>query len=154
VDWRKIVALAVPVAVLFFALGFIVALEVRRGPNWRLELEAYVAEHTSSGDTIRVEQMTEARQPRRFTAAMGAPVRSDGVHPTFPPQAVRCALLVRQPAGGGAPIRQVVYLVHHSDALYQIGWLAYEGPEEPLAPQAAADLAAIECDLDVALAGE
>jgi hypothetical protein len=153
-SWRKVVAVAVPLAVLFFALGFIVALEVQRGPDWRLELEAYAADAASSGETIVVEEVTEARQPHHFTAAMGVPVRSDGVRPTFPPEAVRCALLVRQPAPGGAAVRQVVFLAYHSDALYQVGWLAYEGPEEPLGARAAADLAAIECDLDVSLVGE
>jgi hypothetical protein len=40
-----------------------------------------------------------------------------------------------------------IFLVHHSDALYRVGWLAYEGPEEPFGPQLAADLASIGCDL-------
>ena len=45
------------------------------------------------------------------------------------------------------PVRQVVYPVDHSDALYRVGWLAYEGPEEPFDEALRSDLASIGCDL-------
>lgn len=154
VNWRRIVALAVPLVVLFFVLGFVVALEVQRGPDWRLELDAYVAEETTPTEVVAVRDVGRARRPWRFTPAMGVPVRSDGVSATFPPQAVRCALLERRGTENGGetePTRQIIFLVRHSDTLYHVGWLAYEGPEEPFGPDLKAVLKTIECDLELGL---
>jgi hypothetical protein len=96
VSWRRIVALGVPVAVLVFAVGGVVGLEVRRGPDWRLELDGYVARERASSEAIRVEAVVRARKPWNFTPAMGNVEPESGIAPSFPPQAVRCALLVRQ----------------------------------------------------------
>jgi hypothetical protein len=152
-SWRKIIALAVPLAVLVFAVGFFVALEQLRGPNWRLELDEYLAQHTPPSETVRIRDVTRARKPWNFSATMGTPEPGDWIIPSFPPQAVRCVLLVRshRSASGGQDesLRQVVFLVRHSDALYRVGWLAYEGPEEPFGPELIADLASIGCDLGV-----
>lgn len=148
--WRRIIALAVPIAVVLFTLGFVAALDRQRGPNWRLELDEYVAQHTTPTETVRIQTVTRARRPSNFTAAMGTARADDWIKPSSPPQAVRCALLVRSRASGCAQsesVRQVVYLVHHSDALYRVGWLTYEGPEEPFGPQLAADLASLDCNL-------
>jgi hypothetical protein len=149
-NWRRIVALAVPVAVLLFTLGFIVALDQQRGPNWRLELDEYVIKHTTLTETVRVQTVTRATRPSNFTAAMGTAQPGDWIIPSTPPQAVRCALVLRsRPPGSGdlESLRQVVYLAYHSDALYRVGWLAYEGPQEPFGPQLEADLASVGCDL-------
>jgi hypothetical protein len=151
VSWRRIVALGIPIAVLAFAMGFIVALEVRRGPDWRLELEEYIAEEGALGEAIRVEAVVGARKPWNFTAAMGSTEQGDRITPAFPPQAVRCALLVRRResdrSGEDGPVRQVVFLIHHSDALYRVGWVAYEGPEEPFGLEVKTHLERIGCDL-------
>jgi hypothetical protein len=147
VGWRRIVALTVPLAVLFFALGFVVGLEVRRGPNWRVELDAYMAQRAPESETVQVVAVVEAKRPWAFTAAMGTPA-GGRITPTFPPQAVRCAVLERTRVGGERT-REVVFLVRHSDALYNVGWLAYRGPEEPFGPELAADLASIGCDLEL-----
>jgi hypothetical protein len=151
VNWRRIIALAVPFAVLVFALGVFVGLELQRGPNWRLELDEYIARHTWPSETVRIQEVTRARKPWNFTAAMGTPEPGDWIIPSFPPRAVRCVLLVRsRSSAGGAQdesLRQVVYLVYHSDALYRVGWLAHAGPEEPFGPELAAHLASIGCDL-------
>jgi hypothetical protein len=145
--------MAVPLALAAFALGFIGALEVQRGPDWRLELEEYIAQHASAAETITVEAVVEAGEPWHFSPVMGTPQREDWIKPSSSQQAVRCALLLRsRPSAGGAgdeEVRQVVFLVHHSDALYRVGWLAYEGPEEPFGPELIANLALIGCDLDV-----
>jgi hypothetical protein len=150
-DWRRTVALAVPLAVLFFAAGFIVFLEVQRPPDWRLELNEYLAQHTSPSETVRIEAVTRARRPWNFSADMGTPEPGDWIIPSSSPEAVRCVLLVRSRASdSGAEdesLRQVVFLAHHSDALYRVGWLAYEGPEEPFGPQLMAHLESIGCDL-------
>jgi hypothetical protein len=151
VNWRKIVALAVPVAALLFTLGFVVFLEVRREPNWRLELREYIALHTPPSENVRIQAVTRASKPWNFSAAMGTPEPGDWIIPSSPPQEVRCALLVRShrssSGAGDESVRQVLYLVHHSDALYRVGWLAYEGPKEPFGPELKPDLASIGCDL-------
>jgi len=148
---RRLIALAVPVAVLFFALGFVVGLEVQRGPNWRLELEDYVAEHRSPGDAATIETVARARRPDEFSAAMGTLADPGDIQPSSGAGAVRCVLLEwsRPMDDGDRPWRQVVFLVHHSDALYRVGWLAYEGPQEPFGPQLTADLNRIGCDLNL-----
>jgi hypothetical protein len=147
---RRIVLLGVPLAVLVFALGFIVGLEVQRGPDWRLELEAYVAQQPPS-EAITVQRVVRAHRPRAFSPTMGRARPTEGLTPSGPARAVRCALLERRrpSSGGGEPetVRQVVFLVRHSDALYRVGWLAYTGPEEPFAEGLEADLARLGCDL-------
>jgi len=155
-NWRRIAALAVPLVVLFFVLGFVVALEVQRGPNWRLELDAYVADETTPTEMVAVRDVGRARRPWRFTPAMGVLVRGDGVSPTFPPEAVRCALVERRGTeedGEAEPTRQIIFLVRHSDTLYHVGWLAYEGPEEPFGPDLRANLTTIGCNLDLNAGG-
>ena len=149
-SWRRIAALALPLAVLLFALGFIVGLDARRGPDWRLELDAYVARQGLPSETVAVQTVRRARKPWLFTADMGGAVRDDALFASSPPQEVRCALLVRSPVGDGAgeeASRQVVFLVRHSDALYQVGWLAYEGPVEPFGAELRANLETIGCSL-------
>jgi hypothetical protein len=150
-SWRRVVALAVPLAVLVFTLGVVVALEVQRGPNWRLELDEYLARHTWPSETVRIEAVTRARRPWNLTSAMGTPEPGDWIIPASSPEAVRCVLIVRSRRSasgiGDEATRQVVYLAFHSDALYRVGWLAYEGPEEPFGPQLTEDLESIGCDL-------
>jgi hypothetical protein len=146
---RRIVLLAVPLAVLLFALGFIVGLEVRRGPDWKVELEAYLAQQPPS-ESITVQRVVRARKPWAFEPTMGRARPTEGLTPSLPARAVRCALLERRrPSSGGEPasVRQVVFLVRHSDALYQVGWLAYAGPEEPFDEALKTDLALLGCDL-------
>lgn len=150
-SWKRVVALAVPLALVAFALGFIVGLEVRRGPNWRLELDEYIAQHSSPSEVVTVVAVVEAEKPWLFSPAMGKPQHGDWIKPTSPAQAVRCVLLRRSrradSGSGDEQVRQVVFVVHHSDALYRVGWLAYEGPEEPFGPELMADLALIGCEL-------
>jgi len=149
-SWRRVVALAVPLAVVFFVLGFVAGMEVQRGPNWRLELGEYVEDHRLPEETVRVEEVRRARRPQAFTRGMGAPVDASPIAPTFPPQAVRCVLLRRtMPVDDGAPERrqELVFVVRHSDALYRVGWSLYLGGEEPFGPGARADLETIGCEL-------
>lgn len=124
VSWRRIVAAGVPLAVLVFAVGFVVGLEVRRGPDWRLALDEYVAQQRSPGETLSVQTVVRARKPWNFTPAMGTVEWESGIAPSLPPQAVRCALLLRRrpdSAWQDDSRRQVVFVVHHSDALYHVG---------------------------------
>ena len=96
---RRIVALGVPVAVLVFALGFVVGLEVRRGPDWRLELDEYVARERVPGETIRVEAVVRARKPWNFTPAMGTVEWERGIAPS-PLLVVATVLFIALLAGG------------------------------------------------------
>ena len=150
-NWRRLLGVAVPLGVVLFALGFIVGLEVRRGPNWRLELDAYVEARATTSETVMVDQVTRARRPWNFRPEMGRPADVGALTRPFPPQAVRCVLLVRSRPALDGPHQdlseEVLYLVRHSDALYHVEWVAYEGPEEPFGPQLKADLASIGCDL-------
>jgi len=149
-SWRRVVALAVPLAVLFFVLGFVVGMEVQRGPNWRLELDEHVEDHRLPEETVRLVDVDRASRPEAFTCAMGTPLDEESLTPRFPPQAVRCALLERSMPlddGAGDGRRQVVFVVRHSDALYRVGWTVYEGAEEPFDADARVDLDVIGCDL-------
>ena len=148
--WRRVLALALPLAVVFFVLGFVAGMEVQRGPNWRLELDEYVEAHRLPEETVRLLEVRRARRPQDFTRQMGVPVDAADIPPNFPPQAVRCVLLARsRPMDDGAPEgrRQVVYVVRSSDALYRVGWHVYEGSEEPFGSGTQADLAAVGCEL-------
>jgi hypothetical protein len=149
-SWRKSIALAVPLVVVAFTLGVVVGLELARGPDWQLELEEYVTEHTYPSDTLQVLEVARAREPGNFSAPMGIPQAGDWINPSNPAQDVRCVLLGRSGASvgdAGEGVRQVVYLVHHSDALYRVGWLAYAGPVEPFDEALRSDLASIGCQL-------
>ena len=66
-DWRRVIALVVPFSVAFFVLGFVVGMEVWRGPDWRLKLDEYVEEYRLPDETVRVEQVRRALRPQNFT---------------------------------------------------------------------------------------
>jgi len=42
---------------------------------------------------------------------------------------------------------QLIFVVLHSDTLYQVGWTVYEGPEEPFGAEVREQLSTLECDL-------
>ncbi len=154
--WQRIAALAIPLAVLAATMGAITALEVRRGPDWQHELNDYIIESTSPSERVTIQSVTEASEPRNFSPEMGTAVRDDWrwheVAPSFPAQAVKCALLERRTGAtssdGGRATRQVVFVAYHTDALYRVGWLAYAGPEAPFAEAFVERMATIGCDLD------
>lgn len=155
--WKKVVALAVSIVALIVAIVIVAVLEARRGPNWRLELDEYIAQSASPSETITIQSVVEASKPWNFSREMGRAVRDDwrweSVAPSFPPKAVQCVLLEqsRKLTVGAEeePRQQVVFVAHHTDALYRVGWLAYVGPKAPFTQELAAHLAAIGCDLDL-----
>ena len=155
--WQRGVALAVPFAVLIVGIVIFVVVEVQRGPDWRLELDEYVAQSALPSETVKVRSVARASGPQRFCGEMGRPLRDDwrwnAVAPSFPPEAVRCVLLERiRPSTGGSEedsAQQVVFVAYHTDALYRAGWLAYAGPEEPFTQELVAHLATIGCGLDL-----
>ncbi len=154
---KRMLALAIPVLALVGVLIAFARLEGRRTPDWEATLNDYISRAAQRGDDIAVLSASEASRPSSFTAAMGTAMRSGGtwenVELPFPPQTLRCVLVERKRASASAvsqePIRQVIYVAYHSDKLWHMGWLVYEGPSEPFTAQLAADLQAIGCDLDL-----
>jgi len=152
--WMRPLAFGASLLVLIALVVAFARLEARRGPNWRLELEEYVAHSASPSETVAIQSVVEAKAPHNFRQEMGTAARDDwrwgSVQPSFPPEAVRCVLLERsRPSTTDdeqESTRQVVFLAYHTDALYRVGWLAYAGPEEPFPQDLAANLAAIGCD--------
>ena len=152
---KRGLALAVSSVVLILVIVVVVVLEARRGPNWRLELDKYIAQSASPSETLIVESVVEAREPRNFTQEMGQAMSDDwrwgSVAPSFPPKAVQCVLLerIRQSTVGDEKdsVHQVVFVAYHTDYLYRVGWLTYAGPEEPFTRELVARLTKIGCDL-------
>ena len=148
---RNLVALVLTVAVFAFASGTFAGLEARRGPDWYLELQAYVAESAPPSETTTIVSIVEATEPTNFRTGMGT-ARHDSWR-RVPAHAAKCVLIDRSRplTPGSEPVsqRQVVFLVYHSDALYQVGWLAYAGPREPFGQEVRAHLRAVGCDLEL-----
>jgi DNA gyrase inhibitor GyrI len=148
---RNLVALVLTIALFAFATGTFAGLEARRGPDWYLELQTYIAESALQSETTRIVSVAEAMEPANFSPGMGIP-RHDAWR-RVPPHAAKCVLLERNrpltPSGEPVPRRQIVFLVYHSDALYRVGWLAYAGPWEPFGTEARTQLRALGCALDL-----
>jgi tetratricopeptide (TPR) repeat protein len=153
--WERVVALVVSFVLLIMATVVVGVLEAQRGPDWQLELDEYIAQSASPSESVTIQSVVEASEPWNFSGEMGRAVRYDwrwgSVDPSFPPEAVQCVLLerIRPSTVGGEEetIHQVAFVAYHTDALYQVGWLAYAGPEEPFTQEFVAHLATIGCDL-------
>lgn len=153
--WRRAVALAVPLAGLIVGMLAFARLEAQRGPDWRHQLDEYIARGALPSETVTIQSVAGASEPQNFSGEMGRAVRNDWrwnvIAPPFPAQAVQCVLLerTRQSTASGEKesIHQVAFVAHHSDALYRVGWLVYVGSEEPFTQQAVTHLAALGCDL-------
>lgn len=154
-NWRRAVLFAVPLTALATLILVFVWLEAQRDPDWRHELDEYITRTALPSETVIVQSVVRASQPKSFSGEMGRAARHDwrwsAIDPPFPAQAVQCVLLERQwtaPAEGeDRPARQILFVAHHSDALYRVGWLVYAGPEEPFTEEAAGYLTTIGCDL-------
>jgi hypothetical protein len=155
--WIRILALGVPFVVLSLAIGVITALEERRGPDWLLELEDYVATRSAGQETAVIRSVATAKKPQNFKQEMGQAVASDwaweSAPPSFPAVTVQCVLLEwsRKPHNGRHDeiVHEIVFLAYHSDALHHVGWLAYLGAREPFSGELFSHLQSIECDLDL-----
>jgi tetratricopeptide (TPR) repeat protein len=155
--WKRMVALAVPLAVVIVGMLAFARLEAQRGADWRHELDEYVAQSALPSETVTIQSVARASEPQSFSGEMGRAVRNEWtwsvIAPPFPAQAVQCVLLerTRQSTASGEKesIHQVAFVAHHSDGLYRVGWLAYAGPEAPFTQETVAHLAAIGCDLSL-----
>jgi len=157
---KRLIALTVPLLVLVVTVAAIATLESQRKPDWRLELDAYIAARAVS-ETITVQSVAEARAPENFEPHMGRPVPGEstwGERLPYPPLEVRCVLLSPQKipppdsedlGEPGPSERQIIYVAYFSDALWHVGWLLHEGAREPFAPDELEPLATLGCDLPV-----
>ncbi len=158
---KRIIALALPFLVLVGAVITVLTLEARRVPDWRSELNSYIARSRLPDETIAVLAAVEARRPWNFSPAMGRALANESgwpwgngqLPPPYPPTAVHCVLLerIRKFATGEASesLRQVIFVSYHSDELFRAGWLTHEGPQELFTPELMTNLDAIGCDLGV-----
>lgn len=134
-------------------------------------LDDFHSDDSRSGDSsavkhsnvlaARVRRVARARLPWNFRAEMGRPVRSTQQWPwavnqlPYPPDALYC-VLVQETVSKFAPAtatpqmattRRVIYVAHHSDKLWRVGWMVHEGPIQPFSPALASHLASVGCDL-------
>jgi hypothetical protein len=158
---KRIIALGFPFLVLVGAVITVLAFEARRTPDWKTELNSYIARSRAPGETITVLAQVEASRPWNFSPAMGRAMANEGgwpwgngeLPPPYPPTAVRCVLLERERKATlgepGESLRQVIFVSYHSDGLWRAGWLTHEGPQEAFTPELATHLNAIGCDLGI-----
>ena len=154
---KRIIALAVPLGVVAVAVGAFVMLETRRGPDWRMALDDYVAQSAQQSEVITMQSVAEASKPWEFNEAMGRAVRNNwrwGIAKLpYPPQAVKCVLLERIRVSTAQlekePSQQVVFVGYHTDGLYRTGWVVHEGSEEPFPQELKEDLATIGCHVSL-----
>ena len=157
---KKVIALTIPLVVLVATIMTLVMLESQRTPDWKSELEAYIAARAVS-ETLTVQSVVEAEKPWNFAAHMGLPALNFSTWATaeklpYPPREVHCVLLARQDPpldesetpDESMPFEyQIVYVSYHSDTLWNVGWLIHEGAREPFSADVKEDLATIGCDL-------
>lgn len=148
---KKIIALGFPLIVLIGVIAAVLLLEGRRVPDWQVELSQYIAQQRLPGETIKVGVAVQASNPENFQKAMGRAAPNDwpwGIGDVpFPPSAVKCILLER--SRNTEIKRQVIYLGHHSDSLWHVGWLIHEGPVEPFTQEDTTTFNTIGCDLEL-----
>jgi hypothetical protein len=149
----------IPLLVLLSAVTTVAALERQRAPDWQTTLDHYLARRQRAGTALRVQRVVFAQQPWRFDAALASAApdpedwRWNAERLPYPPDAVYCVLF-ENVAGSTAKAAattggQVVYVAHHSDKLWRVGWIVHEGPREPFPPALRADLSALGCDLSL-----
>jgi hypothetical protein len=142
----KLIIFAMPLLVLLGVGTTVAALERQREPDWQAALNHYLAQREPSTQRLAVQHMTRASSPQHFQPEMGVAQRLDDwrwtVQLPYPPDELVCVLLAGEEAQ-----RQVVYVGHHTDTLWRVGWLVHQGPASPFPSDLAVDLAALGCDL-------
>ena len=74
---RRLIALGLPLAALIVALAAFAVAEARRGPDWRRELDQYIAQSVLPSEKVTIRSVVEAREPQNFSREMGRAVPSD-----------------------------------------------------------------------------
>ena len=146
---RTLLLLAIPLGVLLGTIAGVIALEQGQPPGWERALQLYLDTAAPVQGRAQVMAAEQARQPWEFRPELGSPVHQDEVWTwqidqlPYPPDDLYCVLL-GYPAGA-ATSRQVVYVAHHTDNLWRVGWLVHLGPVTPFPATLAADLAQVGC---------
>jgi len=155
---KRFIALVFPIIVVVGVVITITALEARRVPDWKIKLSAYMTQSRLPAETITIQDVAEATKPWNFSKTMSRAVRNDDWARSvddvpFPPSEIQCVLLERTQkstaAGKAVSTPQIIFVGHHSDALWRINWLVHEGPIGPFTKEFRADLDAIGCNLNL-----
>jgi hypothetical protein len=148
---KKVIALMLPLLLGAAVVAGVALTEARRPRDWQAALDAYLQEQGGPG-RLQVQATAWARQPGRFErdmsrAVFGGDGRGEADLP-FPPEAVWCVLLKRDPSGRQDELPyQVLFVAHHVDPPWYDEWLVHVGSGNPFAPDFAAGLRAIGCEL-------
>jgi len=149
---KKTLALVVCVLVLITLLVTLGIAELRRTPEWRVELDAYLrSAHGPANGTVEVLTIERARHPYNMSADLsrtrfGNDVYYDRTLP-YPPTRVRCVLLARRHAVGSVTY-QVLLIALHED-LYWTDWVVHEGETTPFSEIYLEQLEGLGCHLDI-----
>lgn len=154
--WKRLGTVALPIIAVAAIAVTVTALEARRGPDWQLALNEYIAQRAPSVGELTVQNVVTADHPASFVPQMGrlmpGGMQWEGVSPVFPPRAVQCVVLAssdggREVATAPGVSHEVVYVAYHSDGLHHLGWRVYEAQEAPFTVQLQADLQTLGCAL-------
>jgi hypothetical protein len=153
---RKIVLLSLPLFIVMGTVTTVIALERQRTAEWARTLEQYFAQTHTAAIDVEVQVTVSALQPWNFREGMGSAFLDTNdwrwhiEQLPFPPDSLYCVLVKRIPTATANPIiepaRQLLYVAHHSDHLWRVGWIVHEGPTEPFTMEVANDIAALGCD--------
>ncbi len=105
---------------------------------------------------VQVQRTVNARQPWNFDERMGRAWLRPGEWPwqidrlPFPPNALYCVLIERTPSASAKSslkaARQLLYVAHHSDQLWRLGWVVHEGQQAPFGAADFKRLVELGCD--------
>ena len=162
---RKALLFGMPLLVALGTLATVMFYERQRTPDWQQTLAAYL--HLSQmADDVEVLASVKARTPWDFNAEMGRAVSGELAWPwgiaqlPYPPDALYCVLVgkpesaVTQEAAqpGGKFTLRLLYVAHHSDKMWRVGWLVHEGGRAPWAATDEDVLASVGCEFDPQMA--
>jgi hypothetical protein len=147
---RKIIALALFVAMLFIVFIPLTILEARRTPDWEAEFGRYLEISETSVAAGQLVEVAEAQHPEQFDAQLLRAVPTGwpwgGIDVPLP-ERVRCIRIREEQAGSvQRPVSQYLLIGYHSDGLWHVGWLVHEFCEYVSEEEQQAFLAKLGCD--------
>lgn len=151
---KKIIALIIPIFVLFGMLIGVSQLEKQRVTDWQVEITNYIAWRKSQNETVQIQTIIVASRPWNFEASMGEPILNDwpwGVQQLpYPPTALKCVILDEINISASEEVaettQQVIYIGYFDDSMWRAGWLVHEAP---LTSELFYNLATIGCELNL-----
>jgi hypothetical protein len=140
---RKIMALALFLAMLLVVLIPLIILESRRPPDWQAEFVRYLETSETSVADGQFMEVAEAQHPEHFDAQLLIAVPTGwpwgGIDVPLP-EKVQCVRI------GEEPNSQYLLVGYSSDGLWHVGWLVYEFCVYVSEEQQQAMLAELGCD--------